>query len=159
MMLKPTIHGTGPAFSASEMLEKVGERIGDIRKARKMTWGDVGAAFGKSDDVAANYAAGLSDMPLSSFVRGVAAFGPQLGDVAIAFAGFRLCSLEAPAIPDRALPRPLTELTLKLMRATEDGTDISDDELRDAGQEILDAGHIIDALRERLAVLGIGGDA
>lgn len=155
----PRIHGTAGAFSASKLLEAVGERIAEIRKANSLTWSDVGAAFGKSDDVAASYAAGLSDMPLSAYIRGTAAMGEAFGDVAMSFAGFRLTPIRGDGKSDAQLPRPLMELACKIMAAIESGQRVDDAELEEAADEILEAGRVVDELRNRLAKLGIGTGA
>ena len=89
-MSSPSFHGKRRSFSASSVLEAVGEVIGDIKKQTGDTWAEIGASFGKSDDVAASYRAGMSDMPLTTFLRGVSNFGPNIGNAAVNAIGYQL---------------------------------------------------------------------
>lgn len=101
-MTKPTIYNLPLRFAASNMLEAVGDAIARAKRNNGMTYADVGAAFGKSDDVAASYAAGHSDMPLSAFIRGTAALGDDIGNAALAFIGRKLAPIEGTAATDDA---------------------------------------------------------
>ena len=92
-MSAPRIYGRNRPFAASTVLEAVGNEIGNAKTGASMTWDDVGVAFGKSADVAASYRAGLSDMPLSAFVRGINSLGVNVGNAAMNIIGYQLVSL------------------------------------------------------------------
>ena len=99
-MTKPTIYNLAPRFAASNLLEAVGDAIARAKRANGMTYADVGAVFGKSDDAAVSYAAGHSDMPLSAFIRGVGGLGDDIGNAALAFIGRKLVPIEDAAVTD-----------------------------------------------------------
>ena len=140
------IHGKTLTIPASDLLESVGDAIGRIKHARRLTYGDVGAAFGKSEDVAASYRAGASDMPLSSFVRGVAAYGPELADAALGPAGYHVVATGEPERTDDAAKiATFADLIKALATRAHDGLD--DGELREICEDVMAAGAVIDELR------------
>jgi hypothetical protein len=155
MASKPIIHGVQKPFSASNMLDSVGDAIGRIKSDAGLTYTDIGAAFGKSEDVAASYRAGHSDMPLSAFIRGVAALGDDVGNAALAFIGRRLAPIEAPeATSDHDKISPAAQGVATLAAATcptsPGGATITDCELLARAAEIEANYQLWDELRHRL---------
>ena len=101
------------------MLEAVGDAIARAKRNNGMTYADVGAAFGKSDDVAASYAAGHSDMPLSAFIRGIAALGDDVGNAALAFINLKLAPIDTPEpTPDTSKLAPLARAVAVVAECT-----------------------------------------
>lgn len=150
-----TIHTTRPPFSASIMLEAVGDAIGEAKKLHGLTYSDIGAAFGKSDDVAASYRAGLSDMPLSAFLRGVTALGDTVGNAALAFIGRQLAPLQPPeSTQDAGKIAPAAQGVASIASATDPaspgGAQITDDELLARAVEVETNYALWDELRHRL---------
>jgi hypothetical protein len=136
-MNAPTIHGNRRAFSASAMLTAVGSVINKIKSDANLGWADVAIVFGKSEDTASNYGAGNSDMPLSSFVRGVSGLGSDFGDAAMAYAGYRLTPLN----PSDELPpirRAVEMLTAHTAGRNTDKLGLSDAALIDEADAIDD---------------------
>ena len=118
-MSSPTIYGKPRAFSASAMLDAVGTVIGQIKRRDGLTYNDIGAAFGKSEDVAASYAAGHSDMPLSAFLRGGAALGDEILDAALAFVGRTSAPLNpVPVTPDTNKLAPIARAVAMVAECT-----------------------------------------
>ncbi|WP_419808365.1 hypothetical protein [Sphingomonas sp.] len=68
-MTDQTIHGVRPVFSASAALEAVGGELALIKSQDRLTWGDVAAVLGVSDDQAAKYADGTAAMNVVTFAR------------------------------------------------------------------------------------------
>jgi hypothetical protein len=61
-MNKPLIHGIHRAVSASQILQQLGDALSRIRQEDRLTWADIGAHLGKSEDQAAKYADGTAEM-------------------------------------------------------------------------------------------------
>lgn len=61
-MNKPLIHGKARAVPASKILEELGNALSRIRQEDRLTWADIGAHLGKSEDQAAKYADGSAEM-------------------------------------------------------------------------------------------------
>lgn len=64
------IHGVRPAYSASNAVEAIGRALHEIRQQDGLTWGDVGAVLGVSEDQAAKYANGMATMSAVTYGRG-----------------------------------------------------------------------------------------
>lgn len=69
-MSSPAIHGKRSVFSASNLLAAAGKALGEIKQDDKLTWVDVGAILGVSDDQASKYAEGTATMNFVTFYRG-----------------------------------------------------------------------------------------
>ena len=69
-MTAPSIHGNRAVYSDSNALEALGRAIHEIRHQDGLTWADIGAVLGVSDDQAANYANARAQMPVSVYGRG-----------------------------------------------------------------------------------------
>ena len=154
-MTKPTIQGFALRFAASNLLETVGDAIARAKRNNGMTYADVGAAFGKSDDVAASYAAGHSDMPLSAFVRGVGGLGDDVGNAAFAFIGRKLVPIDTPEpTPDTSKLAPAARAVTMLAECTapdsKGGTAICRQELIENAQTIRDLMLVATELNEAL---------
>lgn len=155
MASKPIIQANRPPFSASNLLDAVGDAIGRAKSEGGLTYTDIGAAFGKSDDVAASYRAGHSDMPLTAFIRGIAALGDDVGNAALAFIGRQLAPIGVPvATGDHDKIAPAAQGVASIASATcptsPGGANITDCELLARAAEI-DANYALwDELRHRL---------
>lgn len=73
--------------SSNDIKEALGNALLKIKSDDNLTWEDMGAALGKSDDQAASYAAGHADMPVTAFFRGKAKFGRRFTHAADALYG------------------------------------------------------------------------
>lgn len=69
-MPEPRFHGIRPTFSASLVLSNLGNSLSLIRTEDKLTWADIGAVLGKSEDQAAKYADGTAEMGVVAYARG-----------------------------------------------------------------------------------------
>jgi hypothetical protein len=65
-----TIRGNRPVFSASNALDAVGRALHEIKSQDNLTWADIGAVLGVSEDQAAKYANGMATMSFVTFLRG-----------------------------------------------------------------------------------------
>lgn len=68
-MSAPTIHGSKAVLSASVILQSAGDALGRIRQEDRLTWADIGAVLGKSEDQAAKYADATAEMGLVAYTR------------------------------------------------------------------------------------------
>lgn len=75
-----------PAYSASNALECVSRALHEIKHDDRLTWADIGAVLGKSDDMAAKYADGTATMDFITYGRARKEWGKR-------FTGYfdRLC--------------------------------------------------------------------
>lgn len=154
-MTKPTIQGFQIRFAASNLLENVGDAIARAKRNGGLTFADIGAVFGKSDDVAASYAAGHSDMPLSAFVRGVGGLGDDVGNAAFAFIGRKLVPIDTPdPTPDTSKLAPLARAVAVVAECTaadsKGGAAICRQELVENAQAIRDLALVAAELNEAL---------
>lgn len=86
-----------PVFSALKVVEVVGEDLLRIKQEDGLTWADIGAVLGKSEDQAAKYGAGEADMGLVSFARGAREWNGRFSGTLL-----RLCADSRPgAASDR----------------------------------------------------------
>lgn len=152
-MTNPQIHGNRSSFSASKVVDALGKALADIRQADDLGWKDVGRVFGKSEDRAAAYAAGLSEMGVVSFLLGCREWNGRFANDALALIGMKLVPLNGAQQSDRAFGVIVAELNLAVHRALEDDDVIDEAELGEM-QAILDvAGRAIDARKSRPAKL------
>lgn len=130
-MLDPTIHGNRPVFSDSNTLQAIGRAIHEIRHDDGLTWKDVGAALGVSEDQAAKYANGMAAMSVSTFGRGKREWNGR-------FTGYfdRLCEDSRPGISnDHTSLTAVLQAAACLSKALEDG-EIKPEEVRDHRREL-----------------------
>jgi hypothetical protein len=145
-MSEPTIHGNRPVFSASAVLEAIGSDLAKIKADDRLTWADVGAALGVSEDQAAKYADGTATMNLVTFARGWREWNGR-------FAGglARLVTQSRPSNDaDRARESKVLKAALALSVALADDDTITPDEVR-ANRATIEAAR--DALDELLRKL------
>jgi hypothetical protein len=134
-----------PVFSASAALEAAGRALNEIKAQDRLTWADIGAVLGVSEDQAAKYADGSATMNFITFGRGKREWNGR-------FTGYfdRLCEDSRPGkIDDRRGHTTLLEAALAFSVALEDG-DISAAEVR-ANRHVLEAAR--DAIDAQLSKL------
>ena len=120
------IHGNRPVFSASTTLEAVGSELALIKSQDRLTWSDVGAVLGVSEDMAAKYADGTAAMNVVTFARGKREWNGR-------FTGAldRLCHDSRPkADSDQLSHCKVLRAALALAEALGDDNQITPDEVR-----------------------------
>jgi hypothetical protein len=140
-----TVAGKKPAYSASNALEAIGRAIQEIKDQDKLTWTDIGAVFGVSDDQAAKYGEGTATMNAVTFGRGKREWNGR-------FTGYfdRLCEDSRPGkICDRSSLTAVLQAASALSKALEDG-EINPSEVWDHRPE-LEAAR--DAIEQQLGKL------
>lgn len=136
-----------PVFSASAALEAAGRALNEIKAQDRLTWGDIGAVLGKSEDQAAKYADGSATMDFITFGRGKREWNGR-------FTGYfdRLCVDSRPGkVNDHGSLTAVLNAAACLAKALEDG-DIEAREVRDHRKE-LEAAY--DALGAQLGKLKV----
>lgn len=144
-MSAPTIHGKRAVFSASTALEAAGRALAEIKAQDKLTWSDVGAVLGVSEDQAAKYADGSATMSFVTFGRGKREWNGR-------FTGYfdRLCEDSRPGkMGDRQSHTTILQAALALSVALEDG-DISPEEVRANRATLENAKNAIEAQLAKL---------
>ncbi len=144
-MTRPAIHGNRPVYSASTVLEAIGKAIGEIKAQDRLTWSDIGAVLGVSDDQAAKYADGSAAMSAVTFGRGKREWNGR-------FTGYfdRLCVDSRPGkADDRQGHTSILEAALALSVALQDG-DVSPGEVRANRSTLENARDAIDAQLAKL---------
>lgn len=130
-MSEPTFAGKRPAYSASNALEAIGRALHEIKAQDGLTWADIGAVLGVSDDQAAKYAEGTAAMNVVTFGRGKREWNGR-------FTGYfdRLCVESRPGrTDDRASLSTVLDAAAKLSHMLEDGT-ITREEVREHRKEL-----------------------
>lgn len=144
-MANRPIHGNRAVFSASAALDAAGRALNEIKAQDRLTWADVGAVLGKSEDQAAKYADGTATMDFITFGRGKREWNGR-------FTGYfdQLCTDSRPGkIDDRTCESTVLKAVLALSVALEDGS-ITREEVR-ANRGTLEAAR--DAIDAQLAKL------
>lgn len=116
-MSAPQIHGKRPAYSASAAVEALAKAIGEIKQQDRLTWSDVGAVLGVSEDQAAKYADGSATMNAVTYGRGKKEWNGR-------FTGYfdRLCVESRPGkVDDHGTLTTMLDLCAKLSAALADG--------------------------------------
>lgn len=132
-------------FSASNALAALGQALGEIKAQDGLTWADMGAVLGVSDDQAAKYVDGTAAMNAVTFGRGKQYWNGR-------FTGYfdRLCTDSRPGkIDDRQCHTNLLHAALAFSVALQDG-DFTPEEVR-ANRHTLETAR--DALDAQLAKL------
>lgn len=145
-MPKPQFHGTRTTFSASKALDTIGRTVISIRENDHLTWKDVGRVFGKSEDRAASYATGMSEMGVTSFLLGCREWGGHFANPALEQIGMKLVPLDAREVSDHEIVTTLIRTVLALQEAREDDNIIDDAELAACLPQLEKARKAIDAL-------------
>lgn len=126
MSLQRNIERERPVFSASSVLDVIAEALSAIRRDDRLTFADMAAVLGKSEDQAAKYCAGSAVMDAVTFARAKREWNGR-------FTGplDRLCHDSRPtADADRARQSKVLKAALALSIALEDDGEISPDEVR-----------------------------
>jgi hypothetical protein len=134
-------------FSAANALAALGKALGEIKAQDGLTWADMGAVLGVSDDQAAKYVEGTAAMNAVTFGRGKQAWNGR-------FTGYfdRLCEDSRPGLPDdRKAQTSILEAALALSVALHDGK-VTAEEVR-ASRSTLENAR--DAISEQLAKLTV----
>ncbi len=74
----PEVARTSAAFDRFDVLSRIGDALGRVKAARRLTLLDMADELGRSDDQIARYMAG-EDMPVSIWMRALSAW-PELAD-------------------------------------------------------------------------------
>jgi hypothetical protein len=138
-----------PVFSASAVLDAVASDLAQIKAEDRLTYADIGAVLGKSEDQAAKYCAGEADMGLVSYARGKREWNGR-------FTGSleRLCETSRPGkIHDQNALTALLDAATKLAKALEDG-EIEPKEVRACRTQLEAARDAIDAQLGKLRPTG-----
>lgn len=145
-MSPPIIHGDRPVFSASAALDAVGSELSLIRQQDRLTWADMGAVLGVSEDQAAKYAAASAAMSVVTYARGKREWNGR-------FTGAldRLCQDSRPAAhTDHGRLCHVLAASAALAEALRDDGRIGADEVRQNRRELECARDAIDDLLGRL---------
>lgn len=149
-MPDPTIHGKRPVFSASSVLEAIATDLSAIKNEDRLTYADLGAVLGKSEDQAAKYCDGSATMDAITFGRGKREWNGR-------FTGRfdRLCVESRPAVhTDRQAQSSLIKASLAMAETLEDDDEIDVEEVRANRKTLEDARDAIDAQLAKLTVRG-----
>ncbi len=68
-MTAPTFHGKRAVYSASSALDAVAQALSTIKTEDRLTFADLGAVLGRSEDQAAKYCDGSATMDFITFGR------------------------------------------------------------------------------------------
>lgn len=136
-----------PVFSASSVLDLLAESLSAIRREDKLTFADMAAVLGKSEDQAGKYASGQQEMGVIAYARAKREWNGR-------FTGAldRLCVESRPAAgTDRAKGSAVLKAALALSVALEDDDAIDKGEVRANRGTLENARDAIDALLAKLA--------
>lgn len=148
-MNKPLIHGKARAVSASQILEELGNALSRIRQDDRLTWADVGAHLGKSEDQAAKYADGTAEMGAVACFKAWHLWGERFSGGAK-----RLFEQRLPESDGYRAQSCVLRAALALAEALEDGN-LTVQEIRDNRSTLEKAQ---DAIGAQLARIGPKGD-
>lgn len=130
-MSSPMIHGNRAVFSASAAVECIARALSEIKAQDRLTYADIGAILGKSEDQAAKYCDGSATMDAVTFARGKREWNGR-------FTGYldRLCVNSRPGkMNDHGSLTAVLNAAACLSRALEDG-EIEATEIRDHRKEL-----------------------
>lgn len=137
-----------PVFSASSVLDVIGESLSVIRREDGLTFGDIAAILGKSEDQASKYCSGAQAMDIVTFARGWREWNGRLSGGL-----YRLCHDSRPAQnTDRAKGSAVLKAALALSVALEDDDAIDCGEVRANRGTLENARDAIDELLGKLTV-------
>lgn len=132
-------------FSASNVLDTVGRDLALIKSQDRLTYADLAAVLGKSEDQAAKYCEGSAAMDLVTFAR---AWREWNGRFAGGLAA--LCHDSRPSKHcDRVRQSKLLDAALALSVALQDDGEVSPGEVRDNLKQLEDARDALDELIKR----------
>lgn len=136
----------GMIFSASAVLDVIASSLTSIRREDGLTFTDMAAILGKSEDQASKYCAGSAAMDIVTFARGWREWNGR-------FAGglYRLCHDSRPSkSSDREKGSSVLKAALALSEALEDDNQIDEGEVRDNRGTLERARDDIEALLGKL---------
>lgn len=134
------------AFSASKVLDTVGEALTIIRREDGLTFADMAAVLGRSEDQAAKYCAGAAEMGVIAYARAKREWNGR-------FTGGldRLCHDSRPCSDaDRTRQSKVLKAALALSIALEDDGEISPAEVRQNRATIENARDALDELLRKV---------
>lgn len=137
-------------YSASNALSAVAQALSEIKHADGLTWADIGAVLGKSDDQAAKYAEGSATMDFITYGRARKEWGKR-------FTCYfdQLCGEgQAPGECDRRDMASVAVAAAKMAEALEDDGLIDADEVRANAKPLSDAFDAIGRQLQKLAEFG-----
>ena len=125
-MTRDIIVGKLPRFSASAILDAIACDLAAIKREDRLTYADLGALLGKSEDQAAKYCEGSAEMGIVSFSRAWREWGGRaVGSVQ------RLCEANRVSVlDDRECESTVLKAVLALSVALGDGNGITPEEVR-----------------------------
>jgi len=135
-----------PVFSASSVIDEIATALTAIRLKDRLTFTDIGAVLGKSEDQAAKYCAGSAVMDAVTYARAKREWNGR-------FSGGldRLCQESRPTNEaDRARTSKVLKAALALSEALEDDEEVSPTEVRDNRASLEDARDALDQLLAKL---------
>lgn len=133
-------------FSASTVLDRIGEALSAIRREDGLTFADMAAVLAKSEDQAARYCAGSAAMDVVTFARAKREWNGR-------FTGGldRLCHDSRPTgDADRLRSSKVLKAALALSVALEDDDEITPDEVRGNRATIEAARDALDELLRKI---------
>lgn len=135
-------------YSASNALDAVARALGEIKHQDSLTWADVGAVLGKSDDQAAKYAEGSATMDFVTFGRARHYWGTR-------FTCYfdQLCGASTVAGDERHILTVILSAANRISEALEDNGEVDADEVH-ANRKILS--EAFDALGGLLQKIDMG---
>lgn len=136
----------GLVFSASHVLDEIAEALSAIRRDDDLTFADMAAVLGKSEDMAAKYCAGSAAMDIVTYARAKREWNGR-------FTGglHRLCVDSRPkADADRTRESRVLKAALALSLALSDDNEISPKEVRANRSTIEQARDALDELLRKL---------
>ncbi|HEX8413816.1 MAG TPA: hypothetical protein VF637_08015 [Sphingomicrobium sp.] len=146
-MSAPLIHGNRTVFSASAIVDAIASELSLIKSQDRLTYADLGAVLGKSEDQAAKYCDGSAVMDAVTLYRGKREWNGRFTGAAD-----RLCVDSRPnAGNDRSCGSKVLAAALAMSVALEGDDEIVSDEVR-ANRATLEAAR--DAIDAQLAKLG-----
>ena len=151
MTMRSTNERERPVFSASAVLDALAGALTDIRLNDKLTFADIAAVLGGSEDQAAKYCAGSATMNAVTMARGKREWNGR-------FTGAydRLCADSRPvADHDRVCTSKVLKAALALSVALEGDDEITGDEVRQNRSTIEAARDALEGLLAKLPVRGI----
>lgn len=146
-----SIHGNRAIFSASTVLEAIATDLSAIKSADRLTYADIGAVLGKSEDQAAKYCDGSATMDVVAFGRGKREWNGR-------FTGSydRLCVESRPSVcSDRIHKNKIMQAAAALSEALQDTDDLSADEHRAVRAKLEDARQSIEAILAKPALMAV----
>lgn len=143
--------GNRPVFSASHVLEALAVELSAIKRDDELTYADMAAVIGKSEDQAAKYCEATATMDVITFARAKREWNGR-------FTGAldRLCADSRPvADADRARESKVLKAALALSIALSDDDEITPDEVKANRATIEAARDALDELLGKLKLVGV----